>query len=250
MSKTITMSNYFAHFKRRFGHRTIAVLFIIIGLIAAIAAWVFVAYPADWQYVVQLAIALYFITFILCMAGPIFSTYFVRFHEKLGLLFFQEAIDNKQFSLRAVTVTNLMLNFTFFTLACLLPFREVLCALFPVLKPAESFIPASFQELSQASSLAPFVLIVSLGPAFIYTVRYLREKQETRGERLFEFFQIMFYASVILVGLTWYYGVNSYGGSFYGYLAMILTILVPGSLGGTGFLMLLESVKKKLPYIT
>jgi len=119
-----------------------------------------------------------------------------------------------------------------------------------VLKPAESFIPASFQELIQASSLAPFVLIVSLGPAFIYTVRYLREKEENRGRRLFEFFQVLFYASLFLAGLAYYYHVNPPGGTLDGYRNLLLLVLVPGSLGGTGFLMLLESVKKKLPYIT
>ena len=243
-----------ARFKRKFGHRAIAVLLIAIGYIFSVVAWRFYSSAADWQYLVQLSVVLYWVSFVFWIVSPMFSTYFIRFHKKLGLLFFQEAINNKQFSPRAVTGTNLMLNFTFFTIAYMLPFREVLCALFPALKPAESFIPASFQQLTQMSqSLYVFVLFVptvSLGPAFIYTVRYLREKQETRGERLFEFFQIMFYASMILVGLTWYYGVNPYGGSFYGYQAMILTILLPGSLGGAGLLGLLESIKKKLPYIT
>jgi len=232
---------------------SLGVILIAVGFIVTMVAVCFVYFTTDWQYVATLAFGFYMLAFLFFILAPIVSIYFLRIHEELGSRFFQKATDIKQFSPPEVIVTNLMLNFTFFTLIYLLPFREVLCGFLPPLKAAEAFIPKSFQELIQMSGslflFAFYVPTVSLGPAFIYTIRFLRKKEENRGQRLFEFFQVLLYASLLLAGLTWYYGVTPPGGTFYGYRNMLLLIVLPRSLGGVGSLMLLEKIKEKPPYI-
>jgi len=242
------------HFKRKLQeHQTIAS--ILVGLIVTVLAWLLIEKYEEpaWVYVLVPIIS-YGLAACLASLIPLLSDWLLSAHRGLGSRTFRKATDNRQFSLWPVMSTYGMLNFTFFTLVFWVPY-SILCRIFQV-EAVEPFVPRSYQELIQTITqfkvpnldvLFVFVLSVSFGPAFVSIVSRLREDRKDRGQKLFEFFQVLFYVSIFIpavASLSWHK--NDFAAYFTVYRNVLLLILLPGSIAGAGIKSKIESEMRTL----
>jgi hypothetical protein len=91
------------------------------------------------------------------------------------------------------------------------------------------------------------IFVTFPGPALVFGVRWLRKKSAKRGERMFEFLQVLFYVSLFLPVLAWLSGIAPSGMDLGGYAILMMYFLLPGNIGGIGLLMLLESARISRP---
>jgi hypothetical protein len=235
---SLAMRKYPFLFRERKRPRIITVLFLVSGFLVALVCYsLSVVLPL--QDVLSYGMLFYFFTLLFFIGSPLIAILFIRFHQGLSSRFFQKAIDSTDFSLRAIGPTILMLNFTFFTIACLLPLEGVAVTLFPPLRLAQRFIPTLLEVITQ-NWLNIFILASSFGPSFVFVVRWIRRKNPLRGERLFNYLQILFYASLVLYGFTAVRGNTLSGVLLDFYYAVLFSFVLPGSIGGIGVLRLLE----------
>jgi len=224
---------------------------VVLGLLAMIITWSLTVWSLLgfqgwetlqswlWQNLPTLVISYFFLAAIYAVTPNIWN-WFLRGHRWLATHFFQEAINCARFSVRAIITTSLFLNFSFSTLVCLLPFRELIVGAIPMLKPAEPLIPPSIEGLlASPGILLLYILTVLPGPSLVFVVRLLRDDDPDVGGRLFQFLQILFYAAIFLAIFVWRSGSPLSGIPFEIYVRLIVIVLLPANIGGAGLMILL-----------
>lgn len=161
----------------------------------------------------------------------------------------EKAIDAEAFYPLETGFTCTAFNFALFTIAYLLPLRRLVLALFPPLQTIAELIPSSFGDLTLTNVSAVFIP-VALGPALVHSVRWLRHEGSERGETIVEILRLLVYVFVILPFLAWANQGSFLGSSLLVYVVIVAVVLLPGSIGGFGVLLLLEKIGKKQRYIT
>jgi len=198
-----------------------------------------------WQSLPSLGITYLLLAMIYGVAPGLWK-WLLKAHRWLAMHSFQEAINHARLPLGPIIVTNLFVNFSFLTLVSVLPFRELLVGTIPLLKPAELLIPPTLQDLlSSPSILLLYIVAVFPGPSLVFVVRLMRQDQSDVGGRIFEFLQILFYASTFLAVYVGGTGSTFSGIPFYIYIRLITIVLLPGNVGGAGFMMLLLASQRK-----
>lgn len=189
-----------------------------------------------------------FYFFLAVIAGFVYFLH-EMVHEKL----FLKSIKVERFSWLAIGLTCLILNFTFFTLGYLLPFRALLETFLPPVRVAETFIPVSLAEIFQSPYyVGAIFLIATPGPVVVFCYRWIRRTRPKVGGRLFEAFQVLAYLAVFIVALSKYFGAPS-GVPFLYYQNILLIVLLPPSIGGFAVLLALANKRfreKWLPWLT
>jgi hypothetical protein len=221
---------------------------LVLGLLAMIITWSLTAWSVLgwnglgswlWKNLFSLSITYLFLVAIYAVTPNLWKR-FLRVHRWLASHFFEESINYADFSFGAIIMTSLLLNFSFLTVVCLLPFRELMVGAIPILKPAESLIPLSIEALLSSPAIILLYMITVLpGPSLVFIVRLLREDHPDVGSRLFEFLQILFYSALFLAILVWYEGSSYSGIPFEIYVHLIMIVLLPANIGGAGLMILL-----------
>jgi hypothetical protein len=173
--------------------------------------------------------------------APRASPWALMFHRRLASYSYQTSLDTSDFPLGAIIATNLMLNATFFTIVCLLTLRDILDSV-PMLKIVEGLVPAISPLLlsSTGNFLFAAFFVAFPGPALVFGVRRLRKNDINRGKNVFEFLQVLFYVSLLLVILVWHSGTAPSGIKIEGYARMFMDLFLPGNLGGGALLVLMS----------
>jgi hypothetical protein len=207
------------------------------------------SYWGEWR------IAIIWIIFPVCFylmaipAGIVLarvSRMILRLHRMIRLEVFQKAINPLDWSIFPIVSACLIVNFTMYTLAYMLPMNLFLSMIFPALDPLQSLVPSQYIELLspkyplfvQFLGLSGFLLIFIVmplisGPALLFAVRWARERGHLRGGRLFEVMQLLWYSSIVILGYSLYKGSPPSGTDFPTYFSVLLSWSVPGTIWGS-----------------
>lgn len=196
-----------------------------------------------WEFL-SVIVLTYLAVLTICLLVVNFSIVFLWGHQWLNRNLMQHAVDSKELSISRILLACLAINFTFFTLAFVLPLTDYLRflpssfgELFGSLSSAMNLpIPASYQELYQTQFLFTFVVPLVPGPILIFVLRWLRKKKSQRGRDFLEFLLVLFYVSLFLAGVSLITGNMASHASLTIYSVGIFAVLIPGSLGLTGLL--------------
>lgn len=247
----------FTKVERALGTRGIGVLLLGIGLVLAILGYAmslltsqYGPYFFKWADVIESGIAIFGITVALYLAGIPIAVNLVRAHEKIKTRIFEKSIDTATFSIYEAGLVAMILNVSLFAILYLLPIRELFISLVPPLETIQTYIPTTYLQLMQINSVI-FLSAVAPGPSILFAIRRFREKGSSRGHGLIEFFQVLSYATVILVVISWYNrGTSSDTAyAFEVFQNILITFVLPGSIGGAGVLIFQQTIGRKMPYI-
>jgi len=247
---------------RKLGPRRVAVLLLAAGALVYAAVYLYLTfvylpslgYPAiqpTWFDILSMGIVFGFLAALYSVAAPT-TVWLLKAHQRVVTEIFQKALA-EELAPGPILATNAMVNFVSITVLCLLPFRELVLGSFPVLKPAEALIPSSiFVGAGTNSTLIAIFVATVPGRAVVFALRYLREDNPNRGDTLCHVFLVLFYASLVLALLSIRQSTTISGIPAEWYGRLILLVLLPGNVGGTGILMFLlssEWAKKTLTYV-
>lgn len=201
----------------------------------------------------ELSLPLVFATFLIYLIPFCFELLLIlhlprevaRGHEWLRTRVFCRVIESGECPISIVTVAGLMLNLSFVTLVCMLPLRELLSAIFPLFRPAESLLPTSYVEILRKFEDVQVwsVLVIATcgpGPFLILLSRWLGLKRAVRPRRVFESLQVVFYFSVILAVLCLVYGTAPSGTPLEVYRNILVVVLLPGTLAGVALMLVFQ----------
>jgi len=201
---------------------------IVLSLIAFVILWYSSGKALQPWWV---AAVVWFIEFSMIFIAVI-SIPLVWLHKKLWSESFGRAVDTaRELSPGAIGLSCFMLSFAVCTLGFLLPFREVLVTLVPLLQPAAPLLPVSFTQSAFLNSYTGAILAIVLpGPAILFGLRKMREWNPRTGRTTLEILQVIFYASVILALCSWASGSALSGELLENYRIALVLFVLPGSL--------------------
>lgn len=174
----------------------------------------------------------------------------LQVHKRLKTRVFDKAIDVDATYPLEICLACAALNFALFTIAYVLPLRDLLVDLLPPLQAVSQLIPTSYQDLFRSPASTVWLFIPSaLGPSIVYSVRWFRRDGSDRGDTIMELLQVLVYAAVLLALLCWLSPNSIPNLTLEPYWLILFLVLLPGTMGGVGMLLLLSSSRRKLPYI-
>jgi hypothetical protein len=203
----------------------------------------------DWRLWLLAGSFIFLVSIVFFFAGPFFAIHALRAHRWLKVNIFDKSIDPDSFLPLEISVTCIALNFALFTIAFFLPLRELLVALLPPLQTIAELIPGSYEQVAGINFIWLFVP-VAIAPTIVYALRWLRRESSERGETVIEILQVVFYVSLALPFIVVLNPSSFSGSSLRLYLNILGVILLPGSIGGVGVLVVLQEMGKKPSYIT
>jgi hypothetical protein len=219
---------------------------ILAGFFLSVAMWKVTSPGIDLVTLTESSIVFYAMFLAgYYLAGPLAVACY-RFHSRVRETVFLGSIGVPDFSWWAIGLTIAILNFSFLTYEMLLPFRALLIAIFPPFEAVSGFLPVSVNDALSSPQLVILVLLELNfpGPAIVCVARWLRRKTPKFGRSLFEILQLLAYASVPLIVLSWRYGPPS-GMPFAFYQNLVLIFVLPTNIGGAGILLHLANANAK-----
>ena len=208
-------------------------------------------YPSCMDMIPRDALIIYSLVMLTALFAVFISPRALAFHRclKKGL---EDTILQRN-NLVHLFVVVFVLDFTFVSLFYLIPFGELLTAVFPALRGIQDVFRGSvFQSLDllqqkMPTPLAALLLIVVYclpafpGPAIVSLGTVLKDgnrKLKPRAVSYLELIQILAYVAVFLAIASWTSGSTPSGGSLELYSTYLLGMVLPGSIVGSVVLLL------------